>query len=130
MRKNRKLFNGISCSVGLLADSVQRSCSAGLPEAATTSRRIRGIFARYGHFMRFGILLTTAFGWALPAQTEEQTYTLRLHHYMPGDSVEHTKWLLPWARQIEVDSQGRLKIEVYPNMQLGGRAFELYDQAR
>lgn len=70
------------------------------------------------------------FGWYLPAQAQGQTYTLRLHHYMPADSVEHTKWLIPWARLIEEDSRGRLKIEVHPNMQLGGRATELYDQAR
>jgi TRAP-type C4-dicarboxylate transport system substrate-binding protein len=36
----------------------------------------------------------------------------------------------PWARQVEAESDGRIKVEIYPAMQLGGRAPQLYDQLR
>lgn len=67
---------------------------------------------------------------ALPARAEQPLYTLRFHHYLPANSVEHNDWLTPWARQIEADSKGRLRIEIYPAMSLGGKATELYDQVR
>ena len=38
--------------------------------------------------------------------------------------------LAPWAKQIEADSQGKIKIDIYPSMQLGGTPPQLYDQAR
>src|SRR5262249_25584059 len=76
-----------------------------------------------------GVLLSTL-GLVQTAQAEDSSYTLRVHHYFLPSSVEHTGWLVPWARLIEQASKGRLKVEIYPNMQLGGRATELYDQAR
>jgi TRAP-type C4-dicarboxylate transport system substrate-binding protein len=36
----------------------------------------------------------------------------------------------PWARKIEAESEGRIKIELYPSMQLGGAPPALYDQIR
>jgi TRAP-type transport system periplasmic protein len=69
-------------------------------------------------------------GWLQAARCEEASYTLRIHHYFLPTSIEHTGWLVPWARQLEKDAKGRLKVEIYPAMQLGGRATELYDQAR
>jgi len=85
--------------------------------------------------MRFqavgGYLLWLAvLGTSQPVRSQEPIYTLRLHHYLHQNSVEQTDWLLPWARAIEADAQGRLKVEIHPGMQLGGRATELYDQAR
>jgi TRAP-type C4-dicarboxylate transport system substrate-binding protein len=76
-----------------------------------------------------GVFLTLC-GWIQTARSQEASYTLRVHHYFLESSVEHTDWLVPWARSIEEDSTGRLKVEIYPGMQLGGRATELYDQAR
>lgn len=64
------------------------------------------------------------------ARCEEAAYTLRVHHYFLPTSIEHTDWLLPWAQLVEQDSKGRLKVEIYPAMGLGGKATELYDQAR
>src|SRR5262245_14982173 len=76
-----------------------------------------------------GALLTTL-GLVHAAQAEDSSYILRVHHYFLPSSVEHTDWLVPWARLIEEASKGRLKVEIHPDMQLGGRAMELYDQAR
>ena len=56
--------------------------------------------------------------------------TLKLHSFLPPISNPHAKLLAPWVKQIEADSQGRLKIDIFPSMQLGGTLPQLYDQAR
>jgi TRAP-type transport system periplasmic protein len=56
--------------------------------------------------------------------------TLKLHHFLPPVSNGHAKMLAPWAKKVEADSQGRLKIDIFPSMQLGGTPPQLYDQAR
>jgi TRAP-type transport system periplasmic protein len=62
------------------------------------------------------------------AQTAE--VTLKMHHFLPPVSNAHTKFLVPWAKKVEVDSGGRIKIEIFPSMQLGGTPPQLYDQAK
>jgi TRAP-type transport system periplasmic protein len=56
--------------------------------------------------------------------------TLKLHHFLPPVSNGHTRLLVPWARRVEADSGNRIKIDVFPSMQLGGTQPQLYDQAR
>jgi TRAP-type C4-dicarboxylate transport system substrate-binding protein len=55
---------------------------------------------------------------------------LKLHHFLGPLSNGHAKLLAPWAKQVEADSGGRIKIDLYPAMQLGGAPPQLYDQAR
>jgi TRAP-type C4-dicarboxylate transport system substrate-binding protein len=59
-----------------------------------------------------------------------QEVTLRLHHFLPAASQAHQKWLEPWAEKVEADSEGRIDVQIFPAMQLGGRPPQLYDQAR
>lgn len=56
--------------------------------------------------------------------------TLKLHHAFSSVSCLHTKFLAPWARRIERQSAGRIRIDIYPSMALGGRPGGLFDQAR
>ncbi|HRK23419.1 MAG TPA: TRAP transporter substrate-binding protein [Beijerinckiaceae bacterium] len=56
--------------------------------------------------------------------------TLRLHHFLPPVSNGQAKLLGPWSKKIEAESQGRIKIDIYPSMQLGGTPPQLFDQAR
>ncbi|MGL4637856.1 MAG: TRAP transporter substrate-binding protein [Beijerinckiaceae bacterium] len=56
--------------------------------------------------------------------------TLKLHHFLPGVATVPRNFLTPWAKKIEADSQGRLKIDIFNAMQLGGTPPQLYDQAR
>jgi TRAP-type transport system periplasmic protein len=56
--------------------------------------------------------------------------TLKLHHFLPPVSNGHAKMLAPWAKMVEQDSGGRIKIDIFPSMQLGGTPPQLYDQAR
>ena len=59
-----------------------------------------------------------------------QEVTLKLHQFLPPVAVVPSKILKPWAENIEKASNGRIKIEHYDAMALGGRPPELYDQAR
>lgn len=56
--------------------------------------------------------------------------TMRLHHFMAGVSPGHRVFLVPWAQKVEAESGGRIKIDVFPSMQLGGTPPQLFDQAR
>jgi TRAP-type C4-dicarboxylate transport system substrate-binding protein len=66
---------------------------------------------------------------ARPAFAQAQ-FTLKLHHFLPSVSNGHTKMLAPWAKMVEEGSGGRIKIDIFPAMQLGGTPPQLYDQAR
>ena len=66
---------------------------------------------------------------ARPAFAQAQV-TLRLHHFLPPVSNGHAKMLAPWAKMVEESSGGKLKIDIFPSMQLGGTPPQLYDQAR
>ncbi|MDP6352935.1 MAG: TRAP transporter substrate-binding protein [Alphaproteobacteria bacterium] len=70
-----------------------------------------------------------ALGWASgPAAAEDVTLTL--HHLLSSKSLAHSKYLVPWAERVEAQSEGRIKIEIFPAMSLGGKPPELYAQAR
>ena len=64
---------------------------------------------------------------ALAADAE---YTLKLHHMLPPASNAHSNFLEPWAKKVEEESNGRIKIDIYPAMQLGGKPAQLFDQTR
>ena len=66
---------------------------------------------------------------ARPAFAQAQV-TLKLHHFLPPVANGHTKMLAPWAKMVEQDSGGKIKIDIFPSMQLGGTPPQLYDQAR
>ncbi len=59
-----------------------------------------------------------------------QEVRLRVHHFLPTTSVTHAGFIEPWARKVEAESEGRIAVEIYPAMQLGGKPPQLYDQAR
>ncbi len=56
--------------------------------------------------------------------------TLKLHHYFSAVSCGHAKFLAPWARKVEADSGDRIRIDIFPSMQLGGAPAQLLDQVR
>lgn len=55
--------------------------------------------------------------------------TLKVSHFMATSSNFHQKILLPWCEKISSESNGRLKCQIYPSMQLGGSPPQLFDQA-
>ena len=80
-------------------------------------------------FLRAGGAVLAAPAIARPAFAQAQV-TLKLHHFLPPVSNGHTKMLSPWAKAVEQDSGGKIKIDIFPSMQLGGTPPQLYDQAR
>jgi len=65
---------------------------------------------------------------SLPAAAQE--VTLKVHHFLPPTSTAHVKLITPWCDRLAKDSGGKLKCQIYPAMQLGGTAPQLYDQAK
>ncbi|MEH6753418.1 MAG: TRAP transporter substrate-binding protein [Alphaproteobacteria bacterium] len=59
-----------------------------------------------------------------------QEITLRMHTFIPPVANPGKTFLAPWAKKIEADSNGRLKIQPFWAMQLGGKAPQLLDQVR
>ncbi len=58
-----------------------------------------------------------------------QEVTLRLHHFLAAQANVPRHILDVWADRVEADSEGRIRVERFPSMQLGGTPGELYDQA-
>ena len=59
-----------------------------------------------------------------------QEVTLRVQHFLSPQASVPKFFIEPWARKVEEESEGRIAVEVYPAMQLGGSAPALYDQIR
>lgn len=68
-------------------------------------------------------------GVARPLRAQEEV-KLRISHFLSPMAPAQTLLLGPWAERVEKDSGGRIKCEIYPAMQLGGKPPQLYDQAR
>ena len=59
-----------------------------------------------------------------------QEVNLRVHHFLSDKHNTHAKVLAPWAEKIEKESGGRIKMTIFPRMQLGGKPPQLMDQVR
>ncbi|CTQ48922.1 TRAP transporter substrate-binding protein [Jannaschia donghaensis] len=73
--------------------------------------------------------LTVALALSGPAMAPvaAQEVTLRFQHFVNPNSANPTYFMQPWADAIEEQSGGRIKVELYPFMQLGGAAPNQYD---
>jgi len=69
-------------------------------------------------------LLAVGFG------VHAQTITLKVHHFLGPQSIQHTTMMGDWCKNIARDSKDRLKCDIFPAMQLGGTPVQLYEQAR
>jgi TRAP-type C4-dicarboxylate transport system substrate-binding protein len=59
-----------------------------------------------------------------------QQITLKLHHLLGPKSPAQVKMLAPWAARVEKASGGKVKIDIYPSMSLGGKPPQLINQVR
>lgn len=84
---------------------------------------------KVGSFFK-GALLGAAASIAVSGATWAQEVTLRLHQFLPPQANIPAKILVPWGEQVEKASDGRIKIQHFDAMALGGRPPELLDQAR
>lgn len=60
---------------------------------------------------------------------EAQDVTLRIHHFMSQKAPLHGKFLVPFAERLAEASDGRIAVELFDSMSLGGRPGDLFDQA-
>ncbi|MCE0504202.1 TRAP transporter substrate-binding protein [Roseivivax sp. GX 12232] len=72
-----------------------------------------------------------ALGTALTAAgpVAAQEVTLRLHQFLPAQANVPKNVLDVWADNVEEASEGRIEVQRFPSMQLGGTPPELIDQA-
>lgn len=61
---------------------------------------------------------------------QAQDVTLRLHQLLPPQATIPALAITPWIEKVQQESGGRIKIDHYPSMQLGGAPPSLFDQAR
>lgn len=74
--------------------------------------------------------LIAASGALAPMSATAQEFTFKLHHFLGAGAPAQTKMLEPWAKAVEENAGGRVKIELFPAMSLGGTPPELIQQAR
>ena len=67
---------------------------------------------------------------SLPGMALAQDVTLRLHQFLPPVATVPAKILKPWGERLAEASGGRLDVQHFDAMALGGRPPELLDQAR
>lgn len=73
-------------------------------------------------------LAALAFVTVQAAQAQE--VTLRVHHFLSSEAPIQKGVLEPWEKAVEEQSGGRIDVQIYPSMQLGGKPPQLFDQAR
>lgn len=66
----------------------------------------------------------------LTAAAQAQEVTLTVSHFLSPKAPTQTRLIQPWADRIEAQSGGRIKVEIFPSMAMGGKPPELYSQVR
>lgn len=67
---------------------------------------------------------------ALTTQAQAQEVTLKIAHFLPSVATAQKQVLQPWCDQMGQLSNGRIKCQFYPSMQLGGTPAQLVEQAK
>jgi TRAP-type C4-dicarboxylate transport system substrate-binding protein len=87
-------------------------------------------FARTQRWLAgFSAVCLLALAAAGTATAQDKNYTLRIHHFFPSTAPVHEQFFVPWAKTVEEESNGRIDVQIYPSMQLGGSPATLFDQA-
>ncbi len=71
-----------------------------------------------------------AFGAPALVGFAQQSVTLKFHTFMSPQSNVWLNMHKAWMDKVSEDSNGRIKFEAYPAMQLGGSPVQLYDQVK
>lgn len=75
-----------------------------------------------------GLLAGAAVTALFTGSATAQEVTLRMHQFLPAQANVPMQVLDVWADNVERDSEGRIKVERYASMALGGTPTELMDQ--
>ena len=79
-------------------------------------------------FLAAAICSAATLAFAPAAQAAD--VTLRFHQMLPPQATIPSKAIKPWADKVEKESGGRIKVQRFDAMALGGKPPELYDQAK
>jgi TRAP-type transport system periplasmic protein len=71
-----------------------------------------------------------AAGAMFSAIAQAEDITLRVHHFLPSGAPIQAKVLEPWCQKINKESADQIKCKIFPSMQLGGTAPQLFDQVK
>jgi TRAP-type C4-dicarboxylate transport system substrate-binding protein len=74
---------------------------------------------------RFAVTAVLAAAFAVPAAAQT---VIKVHSFSSPQAPDQALHLFPWAERVSKASGGKLKIEVYPSMQLGGKPADLPQQ--
>ncbi|MBX2839326.1 MAG: TRAP transporter substrate-binding protein [Gammaproteobacteria bacterium] len=75
------------------------------------------------------LFMLTAASSLFSLSAHAQDVTLKMHQFLPAQANVPRLVLDVWADSVEESSGGKIKIDRFPSMQLGGRPPELMDQA-
>ncbi len=79
-------------------------------------------------FFVLAVVFAIAAPWAELARAHG--VTLKIHHALPVDSVFHARFLLPWKEKLEQESNGYLRIQIFPATVASENPLQLYDQVK
>jgi len=77
-----------------------------------------------------GALLASALTACTSDAPQDETVVLKVAHFLPANSNAHVNVIVPWCEDLQAESGGRLRCQIYPSLQLGGTAATLVDQVR
>jgi TRAP-type C4-dicarboxylate transport system substrate-binding protein len=77
-----------------------------------------------------GALLASVMAVAFGAAAMAQEVTLKMHQFLPPQANVPKLILEPWAERVMEASGGKIRIDHYPAMQLGGKPPELVSQVQ
>jgi TRAP-type C4-dicarboxylate transport system substrate-binding protein len=112
-----------SCASIRQSEYAEQYCKTGMknaPEEGRMTRHIQTVAA--GVFALCSALI--------PETGLAQEVTLRVHSFLPPVANPMKHYVTPWAQKVEKESGGRIKVQVFPSMQLGGKAEQLLTQVR
>ena len=80
--------------------------------------------------MRIRLLAAVVLATGLVGTATAQDVTLKLHQMLPSQAEIPANFITPWIEKVQRESGGRIQINHFPSMQLGGKPPALFDQAR
>ncbi|WP_020560791.1 TRAP transporter substrate-binding protein [Thiofilum flexile] len=78
--------------------------------------------------MKLGVVLATCL--LAPVTQAAEEIILKFSHFLPPISAAQVNVFEPWCEKIATESQGRMKCQIYPSMQLGGTPPQLLNQVK
>lgn len=65
-----------------------------------------------------------------PETAQSQEVTLRFHNFIPPVANPSKSFLIPWGKKVEAASKGRIKVQQFWSLQLGGTPPQLVTQVK